>query len=208
MAPVILRSSLTLLLVASPAWSQDPTGTIPTPEGFTALIDKDLSNWRDAEKLAPNWKVQNGLLINDGKGQNAISAKSYRNFELWLDWKIPASGDSGVFLPGGQQIQIHAKKQSGAFVWNHVPPVPLLAEAANPIGKWNLEKNAIHCFKCSRSGNALDLWCAATGQRPHEAAIDLCERLGIPLPVLASERNREEEPVAPSSGTRITTPEM
>lgn len=137
MATAILRSSLTLLLVAYLARSEDPSSTIPPPDGFTSLIGKDLSNWKDPEKLAPNWKVENGLLINDGKGQDAVSANNYRVFELWLDWKIPASGDSGVFLPGGQQIQIHAKKQSGAFVWNHVPPVPLLAEAANPIGEWN-----------------------------------------------------------------------
>jgi hypothetical protein len=130
-------SLLSLFLYSSPAWSQDPNGTVPTPEGFTALIGKDLSNWQDAAKLAPNWKVENNLLVNDGKGQNAVSVKSYRNFELRLDWKIPASGDSGVFLPGGQQIQIHARKQSGGFVWNHVPPVPLLADAANPIGEWN-----------------------------------------------------------------------
>ena len=72
----------------------------------------------------------------------------------------------------------------------------------------NLEKNLFHCFKCGRSGNALDLWCAATGQRPYEAAVDLCERLGIPLPILVSARNREEEPVAPLPGTRtMATPE-
>jgi hypothetical protein len=72
----------------------------------------------------------------------------------------------------------------------------------------NLDQNLFHCFKCGRSGNALDLWCAATGQRPYEAAVDLCERLGIPLPILASARNREEEPVAPLAGTRtMATPE-
>jgi putative transposase len=71
----------------------------------------------------------------------------------------------------------------------------------------NLDENVFHCFKCGRSGNALDLWCAATGQRPYDAAVDLCDRLGITRPILASARNREEEPVAPSTGTRtMATP--
>jgi putative transposase len=62
----------------------------------------------------------------------------------------------------------------------------------------NLDRNLFHCFKCNRSGNAIDLWAAAKSLTPYDAAIDLCDRLGLPLPVLKN-RNREEEPVAPSS---------
>jgi putative transposase len=61
----------------------------------------------------------------------------------------------------------------------------------------NLDQHAFHCFKCGRSGNALDLWAQATQQTPYDAALDLCQRLGIPLPTLPPlTRNREEEPVA------------
>jgi putative transposase len=67
----------------------------------------------------------------------------------------------------------------------------------------NLDKNAFHCFKCGRSGNALDLWVAAQKLSPYDAAIDLCQRLGIPLPTMPVMRNGEEEPVAvpPNIGT-------
>jgi transposase InsO family protein len=61
----------------------------------------------------------------------------------------------------------------------------------------NLDQNTFHCFKCGRSGNALELWAAATNQTPYDAALDLCQRLHLPLPTMqATERNREEEPVA------------
>jgi hypothetical protein len=62
----------------------------------------------------------------------------------------------------------------------------------------HLDRNIFRCFKCGRSGNALDLWTAATQQTPYDAAIDLCRRLNIPPPILVDNRNREEEPVAPS----------
>jgi putative transposase len=61
----------------------------------------------------------------------------------------------------------------------------------------NLDQHTFHCFKCGRSGNALDLWVHATRQSIYDAAADLCERLAISLPTLASSpRHREEEPVA------------
>ena len=65
----------------------------------------------------------------------------------------------------------------------------------------NLDKHTFQCFKCKRSGNALDLWAAANRQTPYDAAIDLCNRLAIPLPILAAHRNREEETVAEPSPT-------
>jgi transposase InsO family protein len=70
----------------------------------------------------------------------------------------------------------------------------------------NLEQQTFHCFKCGRSGNALDLWSHATSQSPYDAARDLCQRLAIPVPLLhPMPRNREEEPVAPSLPTCTMT---
>jgi putative transposase len=60
----------------------------------------------------------------------------------------------------------------------------------------HLDQQMFQCFKCGRSGNALDLWSQATHQPLYDAAIDLCRRFNIPLPTLNSQRNREEEPVA------------
>jgi putative transposase len=66
----------------------------------------------------------------------------------------------------------------------------------------NLDHHTFHCFKCGRSGNALDLWAQATRQNPYDAAIDLCQRLHIPLPTSPpATRNSEEEPVAPDPAT-------
>ena len=69
----------------------------------------------------------------------------------------------------------------------------------------NTSAHTFHCFKCGRSGNALDLWAQATQQTPYDAAVDLCQRLHIPLPLLPPltprPGNREEELVAPGVPT-------
>jgi hypothetical protein len=109
------------------------------PAGFTALITGgNLAGWQDVATAAEHWKVVNGELINDGKGTDLVTAKSYRNFELRLEWKIPARGDSGVYLPGGQQVQIWAKDSgSGGFVFNHKYTVSPAVAADKPLGEWN-----------------------------------------------------------------------
>jgi putative transposase len=65
----------------------------------------------------------------------------------------------------------------------------------------NTHAHTFHCFKCGRSGNALDLWAAAQRLSIYDAALDLCQRLNIPLPTLAlpPTGNREEETVAAES---------
>jgi putative transposase len=66
----------------------------------------------------------------------------------------------------------------------------------------NTNAQTFHCFKCGRCGNALDLWAAANRLSIYDAAIDLCRRLNIPLPILApTNANREEETVATGPST-------
>jgi putative transposase len=67
----------------------------------------------------------------------------------------------------------------------------------------NTNSHTFHCFKCNRSGNALDLWAEANRLSIYDAAIDLCQRLNVPLPTLPppATANREEESVATGSST-------
>jgi len=43
----------------------------------------------------------------------------------------------------------------------------------------NLDTNRYQCFKCKAAGGQLELWAAFQGITVYEAAIDLCNRLGI-----------------------------
>ncbi len=99
-------------------------------------------------------------------------------------------------LLGFQPNSTHGAQQRG--------PCPLHGSTAGTSRCFcvNLADQIFHCFKCGRSGNPLDLWAHATKQTPYDAALDLCRRLGLPLPTLSpAPRNREEETVAPLLAT-------
>ncbi|KPK77999.1 MAG: hypothetical protein AMJ79_01425 [Phycisphaerae bacterium SM23_30] len=137
------------------------------PEGFTALFNgKDLSGWKglaadpvkrarmnpaelaaeqekaDA-KMRENWRVEEGVLVFDGQGDSLCTLKDYEDFELLVDWKIQAEGDSGIYLRGSPQVQIWDPAQwpqgSGGLYNNQKPENPSdpLVCADNPIGQWN-----------------------------------------------------------------------
>jgi hypothetical protein len=141
------------------------------PPGFTALFNgKDLTAWQglielpERNKLTPeqradkqkkanealvHWKVVDGVLTYDGKGQNLQTMKDYGDFELYVDWKIPEAGDSGIYLRGNPQVQIwdsdhladSLKKDwhtgSGGLWNNQNHKNQPLKKADKPVGEWN-----------------------------------------------------------------------
>jgi DNA primase len=48
----------------------------------------------------------------------------------------------------------------------------------------NLRKNTYQCFKCGSAGNQLDLWAEATKQNIYQAAVDLCGKLHLEIPLI------------------------
>jgi DNA primase len=65
-------------------------------------------------------------------------------------------------------------------------PCPLHGShtATSRVFAVHLSKNVYHCFRCGAGGNALDLWAALTQQPLHAAVLELCHRLGQPVPWL------------------------
>lgn len=149
---------------------------VKPPKGFTALFNgKDLTGWlgmrhfnpyklktmeaeareklikEDMKSFLDHWSVQNGELVNDGKGAYATTDREFENYELLIDYKTVAKADSGIYLRANPQVQIWdytkeggkwgigADKGSGGL-WNNSKGAPgkdPLTLADKPFGAWN-----------------------------------------------------------------------
>lgn len=66
----------------------------------------------------------------------------------------------------------------------------------------SLDQNVFHCFKCGNAGDAIDLWAKANKLSPYDAALDLCHRFNIPLPLLPFTPSPREPVIKqPQNGT-------
>lgn len=164
----------TSLRLVSTADAQDAPRNTP-PQGFTALFNgTDLSTWWGAATEDPrkylalpanefkakhdaslanireHWRVENGALVNDGKGLFLTTERNYGDFELLVDYKTVALADSGIYLRGCPQVQIWDSTEKAKFkigadkgsggLWNNSAGAPgkdPLVKADKPFGEWN-----------------------------------------------------------------------
>lgn len=142
---------------------------MPADPGLVALFNnKDLAGWKglvgnpitrnkmDAATLAKEqrkadsimnkgWYVKDGVLNFSGEGENLCTIKQYRNFEMYVDWKIESKGDAGIYLRGSPQVQIWdtsrvdvgAQVGSGGLYNNQAHQSKPLKLADNAINDWN-----------------------------------------------------------------------
>jgi hypothetical protein len=159
--------------LVSAARADAPVNT--PPQGFTALFNgTDLTGWWGADTENPrkylalpadefkakqeaslaniqqHWRVENGALVNDGKGLFLTTSPSFGDFELLVDYKTVALADSGIYLRGCPQVQIWDSTEKDKFeigadkgsggLWNNSPGAPgkdPLIKADKPFGEWN-----------------------------------------------------------------------
>ena len=68
------------------------------PEKWMALPLKDFkAKWKSSPADAKHWTVENGELVNDGKGPFLSTLKNYADFELMLEYRTVAGADSGIY---------------------------------------------------------------------------------------------------------------
>ena len=113
---------------------EEPRPPNTPPDGFVALFNgRDLTNWK-----SDHWTVRDGVLLFDGRGESLVTKKRYGDFQLFVDWKIPPGGDSGIYLRGKPQVQIKDDQVgSGGLYNNKTHPNAPKVRADNPVGEWN-----------------------------------------------------------------------
>lgn len=81
-------------------------GAVGEPAGqWQSLFNgKDLTGWQAIDGPADSWGAEDGLLFTTGAGGGWLSTtQQYANFELELEFRVPAGGNSGVFLRAPHQ---------------------------------------------------------------------------------------------------------
>ena len=157
----------------------------PTDGGFVSLFNgKDLTGWKGLvenpikrAKMSPkelktaqqkvdeaavrDWKVEDGLIIFYGKGDNLCTDKQYGDFEMLIDWKLfeGAEPDAGIYLRGTPQVQIWdtarvnvgAQVGSGGLYNNKKNESKPLKVADRKVGEWNT-------FRIRMTGDRVSVW--------------------------------------------------
>ncbi|TWU60749.1 hypothetical protein Poly51_10300 [Rubripirellula tenax] len=122
------------------------------PAALAEMADDErsekMAQWMSEAKQ--HWSVENGELVNDGKGPYLVTNKDYTDYELRLEYKTVPLADSGIYLKGTPQVQIWDYTDEAKFdiggdlgsggLWNNSDRTdgkdPLL-RADKPLGEWN-----------------------------------------------------------------------
>lgn len=143
-------------------WEPEPPVVTPgstdaePPSDAIVLFDgTNLDEWVNTNDKAPaGWTVADGVLTVEKKAGNIETKRTFRNYQLHLEWRIPTHitgegqgrGNSGVFLastgPGdaGYEIQVldsfenrtYVNGMAGSIYKQHIP----LANAMRRPGEW------------------------------------------------------------------------
>ena len=89
------------------------------PRELKAMDDKQrqikIDDWMTEAKK--HWYIDNGELVNDGKGPYLTTNKVWKDIELRLEYKTVSQADSGIYLRNTPQVQIWDSTFKGGK-WN------------------------------------------------------------------------------------------
>jgi hypothetical protein len=129
--------------------------TAPPSDAIVLFDGKNLDEWVSVQDKSPaKWTVADGVLTVNKAAGNIETKRSFKNYQLHLEWKVPenvtgsgqARGNSGVFLAStgaadaGYELQVldsynnktYVNGQAGSIYKQGIP-------LANPIrkpGEW------------------------------------------------------------------------
>lgn len=115
---------------------------------WEVLFDgSDLSAWKgyDRDDIPGGWSVEDGTLhfAPGTERGDVVTRETYGDFELALEWKISACGNSGIFYRGDPEQE----------PWRTSPEMQVLDDACHPDSK----------YPSHRAGSNYDLYTATPG---------------------------------------------
>jgi hypothetical protein len=120
-----MKSLLVTMILAMSLSVQAQDAKIP--DGFVSLFGgKDLGGWKIPNGDNGHWKVMDGVIDYDAESEakedkNLWTQKAYKNFELYVDWRIKSTPwknpNVPLILPSG----LHKKDETGKEIKMIVP---------------------------------------------------------------------------------------
>ncbi len=131
-----------------------PGASAAAPSDAIVLFDgRSLDEWVNAnDKSKAGWTVANGILTVNKKSGDLLTKRSFRDYQIHLEWRVPAGlkfsgqerGNSGLYLgftgEDGYELQILDSYQSTTYVngqaaslYKQTPP---LVNAMRAPGEW------------------------------------------------------------------------
>jgi hypothetical protein len=131
------------------------TDDAPPSDAIVLFDGKNLDQWVSVKDKTPaKWVVADGILTVDKKAGNIETKRSFRNYQLHVEWRIPegitgqdqARGNSGLFLAStgtgdsGYELQILDSYNNKTYVNGQAASIykqsPPLVNAARKPGEW------------------------------------------------------------------------
>jgi hypothetical protein len=126
----------------------------PPSDAIVLFAGANLDEWVSVENGSPaRWTVANGVLTVNKPAGDIRTKRTFRNFQLHLEWRVPegvtgagqARGNSGVFLAfdpprGAYELQIVDSYENTTYVNGQAASVykqtPPLVNATRKPGEW------------------------------------------------------------------------
>lgn len=165
----LVACAFSLFAVATFGQKQNTLSEQEKKDGWKLLFDgTSTKGWRNfnSDKINPGWKVADGVLYLDTTKVNGkrlpagdiLTVDEYENYELSIDWKIEACGNSGIIFNVQEGSAYNASYQTGPEIQvldNTCHPdakiikhragdlydlISVSTETVKPAGEWNQAK--------------------------------------------------------------------
>jgi hypothetical protein len=100
--------------------------------GWELLFDGEtLDSWRGYNRpdLPGGWAAMDGMLQRTGSGGDLITDRTFTDFELVLEWRLEAGGNSGIFYRAAEGEE---------WVYHSAPEMQVLDDERHPDGRSQL----------------------------------------------------------------------
>ena len=109
--------------------------------GWRFLFDgRTADQWRAyrGDEIPAGWQVVDGALTRVGQAGDIVTREEFQDFELALEWKVEAGGNSGIMYRVAEAPELET-------VWQSGPEFQILDDARHPDGR-RPETSAGSCY--------------------------------------------------------------